>query len=123
MCIYHTIDFSINGLSTENRLRSQRTPTPYKIKANNCKLTDLVIKIELTGAISMPYFSNFLRNSIIHFPMLLYLVSHVAHRLYKRFVFQFQLVTRDEIVRPCDQHINETGTLRNMLPESRSCLT
>ena len=38
------IDFSINGLSTENRLRSQRTPTPYKIKVNNCKFIDLVIR-------------------------------------------------------------------------------
>ena len=25
------IDFSLNGLSTENRLRSQRTSKPYKI--------------------------------------------------------------------------------------------
>ena len=32
------------------RLRSQRTTTPYKIKVNNCKLIDLVIRIELTMA-------------------------------------------------------------------------
>ena len=46
-----SIDISINGLSTENRLRSQRTPTPYKIRVNSCKLIDLVI-IELTNNFS-----------------------------------------------------------------------
>ena len=35
---YITIDISINGLSTENRHRSQRTPTPTKMKVENCKL-------------------------------------------------------------------------------------
>ena len=44
------IDFSINGQCTENRLRSQRTTTPHKIKVNNSKLMDLVIRIELTRA-------------------------------------------------------------------------
>ena len=74
--ITHAIDFTINGLSTENRLRSQRTPTPYtKLKlVNNCKLRDLVIRIELTLAILMPRFSNFLRYSEIHFRTLFYLV-------------------------------------------------
>ena len=62
-----------NELSTQNRFRSQRTPTPYKIKVNNCKLIDLVIRIELPRAILMPRFSNYLRNSIIHFCMFLYL--------------------------------------------------
>ena len=42
------IDFSINGLSTENHLQSQQTPTPYKIKVYYCTLIDLVIIIELT---------------------------------------------------------------------------
>ena len=69
------MDFSINGLSTENRLRPQRTPIPYKIKVNNCKLIDLVIRIEITREILMPRFSNFLRRSIIHFRMFLYLES------------------------------------------------
>ena len=40
-----TIDFYINGLSAENRLRSQRTPKPYEIKVNNRKLKDLVIEL------------------------------------------------------------------------------
>ena len=71
LCV--TIDFSINGLITENRLVSQRTPTPYKIKVDNCKFIDLVIKIELTRAILIPRFSNFLRNSRTHFRMFLYL--------------------------------------------------
>ena len=47
-------DFSINGLSTENHLRLQRTPTPYKIKVNNSKLIDLEIRIELTRLILLP---------------------------------------------------------------------
>ena len=70
------IDFSTEPrpwLSTENRLRSQRTPTPYKIKVNICKLIDLVIRIKLIRTIFVPLFSNFLRNSTIHFRMFLYL--------------------------------------------------
>ena len=55
-----TIDFSINGQCTVNRLRSQRIQTPYTIKVNNCKLIDLVIRIEQTRAILMSRFSNFL---------------------------------------------------------------
>ena len=60
-------------MSTDNRLRSQRTPIPYKIKVNKCKLIDLIIIFELTRAILMTRFSNFLKNSIIHFRMSLYL--------------------------------------------------
>ena len=66
-------DFSIYEQSTENRLRSQRTPTPYKIKLNNCKLIDFMIRIELTRAILMTRFSNFLKISINHIRMFLYL--------------------------------------------------
>ena len=76
MIIRIIVDFSINGLSTENRLRSQRTPKPYKIKVKNSKLIDLLIRIELTRAILMLHFSNFLRNSIIHFHVFLYLETH-----------------------------------------------
>ena len=32
----YIIDFYINGLCTENLLRSQRTPAPYKLKNKNC---------------------------------------------------------------------------------------
>ena len=67
-----TIDFSINGICTENRLRSQRTPTPYTINVNNSRLIDFVIRTELTRAILMSRFSNCLRNSIIHFRVFLY---------------------------------------------------
>ena len=73
--MYSIIDFSMNGLNIENRLRSRRTITPYKIKVNNSKLIDLVMRIELTQAILMSRFSNFLRNSTIHFRMFLYLVT------------------------------------------------
>ena len=69
------MDFSINGLTTENRLRSQLTPTPYKIKVTKCKSIDLVIRIELIQAILTPWFSNFLRNSTIHFCIFLYLMT------------------------------------------------
>ena len=71
--IYSYIDFSINDLSTENRLWSQRTPTKYKIKLNNCKLINLLIRIALTWAIVMTQFSNFLRNTTIYLCMFLYL--------------------------------------------------
>ena len=67
-----TRNFSVNGLCTENRLQSQQTPTPYQIKVNNCKLIDLVKRIELTRPILMPRFSNILRNSSINFRMFLY---------------------------------------------------
>ena len=66
-------DFSINGLNAENHIRSQRTKNPYKIKLNNCKFIDLVPRIRLTRAILMLRFSNFLKISIIHFRMFLYL--------------------------------------------------
>ena len=49
--------------------------TPYKIKVNNCKLINLVIRIELTRSIWMPRFSNFLTNSAIYFRMFFYLVA------------------------------------------------
>ena len=71
---WRVIDFSINGLCKENRFRSQRTTTTYKINVYNSKLIDLVIRIKLTQAILMPGSSNFLRNSIIHFRMFSYLM-------------------------------------------------
>ena len=54
---------------------SQRTPTPYKIKVNNGKLTDLVIRIELTRVILQPRFSNFLINSTNIFSHVFILVT------------------------------------------------
>ena len=52
---------------------SQRTPNTIQ---NWSQLIDLVMRIELTRAILMPRFSNFLRNSTIHFDMCLYLVPY-----------------------------------------------
>ena len=69
------IDFSLYGLWTENHLRSQLTPTPYKIKVNNSKLIYFVRRIEITWTILMPRLSNFLRNSTIHFCRFLYFVT------------------------------------------------
>ena len=51
------------------------SPTPYKIKLNNCILIDLVIRIQLTGEILMPQFSNFLRNSTIHLLIFSYMIK------------------------------------------------
>ena len=78
--IRQSIDFSINGLTSENGQFKDVNittdpPTPYKIKVNNCKLINLVIRIDLTLAILMPQFSNFLRNPTIHFRMFSYLVT------------------------------------------------
>ena len=68
------IDFSyINGLCKASRLQSQRTPTPYKIKVNNCKLIDLVIRVELTRALLMPRFTIFLKILIFNCRMFYYL--------------------------------------------------
>ena len=46
------------------------------LKVNNCKLIDLVIRIQLTRAILMILFSNFLINSFIHIRMFLYLETY-----------------------------------------------
>ena len=62
------IDFSINGLCTENL---PVTTDPNTVQ-NYSKLIDLVIRIELTRAILMPRSSNFLRNFIIYFRMFLF---------------------------------------------------
>ena len=91
LILFQSIEFSINRLSTENRL-SHRTPKPYKIKVNNCKLIDLVIRIELTWAILMLRFSNFLRNSIIQFCMFLYLETYFL-RVTVSFLCRLQAVS------------------------------
>ena len=64
--------------------------------------------------------SNFLRNSIIHFHMILYLETYFPRatvslvcrfQTYHRYMFKFismQFVKGDEIVRPCDRHSIET---------------
>ena len=123
----------MNGICTENRLRSQRTPTPYKIKVNKCKLIDLVLRIELTRAILKPRFSNFLRNSIIYFRMFLYLkacflrvavsllcrlqaVSKIHFPIYHNVI----IVYGAEIVRPCDRHSNETESLWKHVTKSKN---
>ena len=85
---HHVINFSINGLSMENCLRSHQIPTPYKIKVNNCKLIDLVMRIELTRAILMLQFSNFVRNSIILFLIFLYLETCFVV-IYQKYMFKF----------------------------------
>ena len=127
------IDFYINGLSTKYRLRSQRIPTEYKMKINNCKLIGLVIRIELTWAILMPRFYNFLGNSIIHFHMFLYLETcflramifgaRTGYKLYQRYIFQFfiiLLVNWDEIVWPRDGHSDETVFLRQQVTKYKN---
>ena len=118
------IDFSINGLCTGNRIRSQRTPTPHKLEINNCKLIDLVIRIELTQEILMARFSNFRRNSFILFRMLLYLITCfliVTVSLLCRLqavskiqvsIYPYLISERKLNFWPCDRHRNETVSLR-----------
>ena len=120
-CIY----FSRNGLCTENRLRSQRAPTPYKIKINIRKCLNFVIRIALTRAILMSRFSNFLRNSIIHFRMFLNFetcflgvtvsllsrlqaVSKIHVQIYPYLISD----GKRNFSRPCGRHVNETVTGR-----------
>ena len=92
-------------------------PTPYKIKVNNCKLIDLVIRIKLTSNFN----ATILKFSFAYF----YIWKHVSwesrfrchdgYKPYQRYMFQFisiKSVKRDEIVRPCERHSNETATVR-----------
>ena len=72
----------------------------------------------------MPRFSNFLKNSSIHFRMFLYLVTcflsvtvSVLCRLQSVSkihvpIYPYLISKCDEIVLPCDRHSNETVTLR-----------
>ena len=46
---------------------SQRTLNTVKSKVNNCKLINLVIRIEFTRTILIPLFSNFLKKIDIQF--------------------------------------------------------
>ena len=99
-------------------------PTPYKIKVNNSKLMDSVTKIELTRSILMPHFSNFLRNSIIHFRMFLYLETCFLRLAVSLLCLCYNdamhvpiyalsnYTNGDEIVLPCDRCSKETATLR-----------
>ena len=83
------------------------------------------MRIELTREILSPHLSDFLRNSTIHFPMNLYLVTcfmnvtvsrcYASQKLYRRYMCQFipmLLVKGDEIVRACNRHSKDTATLR-----------
>ena len=56
-------------------------------------MIDLVVKIELTRAILMPRFSNFLRNSTIYFCMFLYLKTCFV-RVTVSLLFQLQSVSK-----------------------------
>ena len=101
----------------------------YKIKVNNCKLTDFVIRIELTRAILMQRFSNFQRNSTIHFCMFLYLVTYFRG-VTVSLLCRLQAVSKIHVpIYPylisegrwnCSTlwpHSNETATLRKHVPE------
>ena len=72
-CICWAIDFSINWLRTENRFLSKRIPTPYNAGANWyiwwCGSSSQV------RTIIIPWLSDFLKNSYIHFSTFLYLVT------------------------------------------------
>ena len=67
------MDWALAASSTKTST-SQRTLSTVQIKVNNWKSIDLVMRIELTRAILMTRFSNFLINSTIQFRMFLYLL-------------------------------------------------
>ena len=135
MQLYYILKWIINGLCTENRLRSQRTKTPYKIKVNNCKLIDLVITIELFHfpEILMPWFSFFFRNSIIHFRMFLYLKKcflRVAVSLPCRLqavskihvpISLYLISEINEIFNPVIGTATKSWLSGNMLPDIKTC--
>ena len=102
-----------NGLCTENRIRSQPTPTSYNKRLNNCKLINFVIRIEINRSILMPRATNFRRNSIIHFRMFLYLVTcffrvtvlflwYAGQKMYQRHnLFPIYSYLISELIRNC----------------------
>ena len=107
---------------TEHVKSPSITTDPQHRIQNQSKLFDFVIIIKLTSNV-MPRFSNFLRNSIIHFQMFSYLVtcflSHgfVAIRLQAVSkihvpIYPYLISEGDEIIRPCYRHRNETAILR-----------
>ena len=102
-------------------------PTPYTITVKNCKLIDLVIRIELTRAILMHRLSNFLKNSIIHIYMFLYCVTcflRVTVSLLCRLqavlkvfvpIYPYLIIVKAiEIVGRCDQLSNKTVTRQHV---------
>ena len=70
-------------------LKMSKSQRPPKTVQNESKLIDLVTRIVLTRAMLMPRFSNFLRNSIIHFRTCLYLVTCFL-RVTVSFLYQLQ---------------------------------
>ena len=84
---------------------------------------NLVMRIELTRTILMPWlkfsekFDHLFSNVFIYgntFPESRFR-CYGGYKLYQRYIFQkisILLLKGDEIVRPCDRHINETVTLR-----------
>ena len=104
----------------------------HTIKVNNSKLIDLVIRIALTRVILMLWFSNFQRKSIINFRMFLYLETYflrVTVSLLCRLqavllihvqIYPYQISKGRRIVRPCDQHSNETVTLRKRVTKYKN---
>ena len=94
--MFSFIDFFINGLSTENSLRSQRISAPYKIKANNYKLLDLVIRIEFNSTNFNAVFLKFsekIRSSFSHVFIFGNMFSrfrcYAGCKLYQRYMLEF----------------------------------
>ena len=112
----------MNGLSTSGQFNN-RPPTPYKINVNNSKFIDFVDKNRVISTTLIALFSNFLRNSSIHFRMFLYLVTcflrvtvWILYRSQGRtisssFTNQGQIGTCIYNT-ACNRYSNETVTLR-----------
>ena len=75
---------------------------------NLSKLMDIVIRIELTGAILMARFSNFLRNSIIHLRRFLYLATCYL-RVTVSLLCRLQAVSKIHV--PIHPYLISEGTL------------
>ena len=98
------------------------------------KVVNLVIRMELTRTILIPWLSNFRRNLIINFWRFLYLITCFL-RVTVSLLCRLQAVSKthvpidpymwlvkgEENVRTCDRHNNEFVTLRKMLPNINTC--
>ena len=85
------IDFSKNGLSTDDRLRSQRTSKPYKIKVNNCKFCDFLIRIKKKkkkkGLFKLKTFDIILGNASNFYSMMLKFSEKFGYPFSDVFIF------------------------------------
>ena len=104
--------FLYQWLSTENRLRSQRNPTSYKIKVNKCKLIDLITRINSNNfSATILKFSEKFDPPFSH----VFIFGNVFPESHGFAAMPVTSCIKDtcsnlliQIVRHCDRHSNET---------------